>query len=222
MTEAEWLTPGDLSEHVKFLWAQKRTRKLRLFGVGCCRPLEPWMYDPVMQEALLCAERLADGNLSDSTMVKWRQKVQRAEDARKPATNEQDATRQRTVYWTVRSVCHDNRFSCYADSWTTLVRDREVFGEEFVRRGTAFAHATLLEVFGNPFRRLTFPQEWLTSTVVALASQMYKSRDFSPMPILADALQDVGCDNDDILTHCRGSGPHVRGCWVVDLVLGKE
>ena len=42
------------------------------------------------------------------------------------------------------------------------------------------------------------------------------------MPILADALQDAGCDNDDILTHCRGEGPHVRGCWVVDLVLGKE
>ena len=50
---------------------------------------------------------------------------------------------------------------------------------------------------------------------------MYASRDFSPMPILADALQDAGCDSADILDHCRGSGPHVRGCWVVDLVLGK-
>jgi hypothetical protein len=47
-------------------------------------------------------------------------------------------------------------------------------------------------------------------------------RDFSPMPILADALQDAGCDNADILDHCRGPGLHVRGCWVVDLVLGKE
>jgi hypothetical protein len=51
---------------------------------------------------------------------------------------------------------------------------------------------------------------------------MYDSRDFSVMPILADALQDAGCDNEDILSHCRGDGPHVRGCWVVDLVLGKE
>jgi hypothetical protein len=55
----------------------------------------------------------------------------------------------------------------------------------------------------------------------ALAA-IYDSRDFSAMPILADALQDAGCENTDILDHCRGSGPHVRGCWVVDLVLGKE
>jgi hypothetical protein len=57
--------------------------------------------------------------------------------------------------------------------------------------------------------------------VVAFARQMYESRDFSPMPILADALQDAGCDHPDVLAHCRGPGPHVRGCWVVDLVLGK-
>jgi hypothetical protein len=52
--------------------------------------------------------------------------------------------------------------------------------------------------------------------------RLYESRDFSAMPILADALQDAGCDCDDVLAHCRGPGPHVRGCWVVDLVLGKE
>jgi len=51
---------------------------------------------------------------------------------------------------------------------------------------------------------------------------MYEAREFSAMPILADALQDSGCDNEAVLTHCRGPGPHVRGCWVVDLVLGKE
>jgi hypothetical protein len=78
------------------------------------------------------------------------------------------------------------------------------------------------DIFGNPFRPVTFDPVWLTSTVMAIAAGMYESRDFSPMPILADALQDAGCDSDDILTHCRGDGPHVRGCWVVDLVLNKE
>ena len=58
--------------------------------------------------------------------------------------------------------------------------------------------------------------------MVALAGQMYESRDFGAMPILAGALQDAGCDSDEVLGHCRGPGPHVRGCWVVDLVLGKE
>jgi hypothetical protein len=79
----------------------------------------------------------------------------------------------------------------------------------------------LRDIFGNPLRPITFDTDWRTSTAVALASQMYESRDFSAMPILADALQDAGCDNGDILDHCRGPGPHVRGCWVVDLVLGK-
>jgi len=69
---------------------------------------------------------------------------------------------------------------------------------------------------------VTLSPAWLTSTVIALARQMYESRDFSPLPILADALQDAGCDNADILDHCRSGGPHVRGCFVVDLLLGKE
>ena len=59
------------------------------------------------------------------------------------------------------------------------------------------------------FRPVTFAPEWRTDTAVALARQMYESRDFSAMPILADALQDAGCDNDDVLNHCRGEGPHV-------------
>ncbi len=77
------------------------------------------------------------------------------------------------------------------------------------------------EVFGNPFRPVEFSRDWLTDTAVLLARTMYEAREFGAMPILADALQDAGCDNDDILDHCRGPGPHVRGCWVVDLILGK-
>ena len=79
----------------------------------------------------------------------------------------------------------------------------------------------LRDIFGNPFRPVAFSPEWRTDTAVTLARQMYESRDFSAMPILADALQDAGCDNEEVLAHCRGPGPHVRGCWVVDLVLGK-
>ncbi|AMV26450.1 hypothetical protein VT84_18775 [Gemmata sp. SH-PL17] len=82
--------------------------------------------------------------------------------------------------------------------------------------------ALLREIFGNPFRKIKCHRKWRTSTAVALAAQMYEARDFSAMPILADALQDAGCDNADVLNHCRGPGPHVRGCWVVDMVLGKE
>ena len=76
-----------------------------------------------------------------------------------------------------------------------------------------------------PFTLRNLPKlkkRWRTDTTTAIARQMYDSRDFGPMPILADALQDAGCDNGDILAHCRSDGPHVRGCWAVDLVLGNE
>ena len=63
--------------------------------------------------------------------------------------------------------------------------------------------------------------EWVTPTVRALAEGIYADRAFDRLPILADALQDAGCDDADVLAHCRGPWPHVRGCWVVDLVLGK-
>ncbi|HEY1192307.1 MAG TPA: hypothetical protein VGE74_32080 [Gemmata sp.] len=79
------------------------------------------------------------------------------------------------------------------------------------------------EVFGNPFRSVAFAPEWRTGTAVALANQMYITRDFSAMPILADALQDAGCTQGEVLTHCQDVNQvHVRGCWVVDLVLGKS
>jgi hypothetical protein len=83
------------------------------------------------------------------------------------------------------------------------------------------SRALLRDLFGNPFRKVKFDKRWRTDTAVALAQHMYESRDFGVMPILADALQDAGCDSEDILAHCRSNGPHVRGCWVVDLVLGK-
>ncbi|MCE9560804.1 MAG: hypothetical protein K8U57_01990 [Planctomycetes bacterium] len=80
----------------------------------------------------------------------------------------------------------------------------------------------LREVVGNPFQPVTLLPSWRTDTALALGRQRYESRDFSAMPILADALQDAGCDNTDILDHCRSDRPHVRGCWVIDLLLGKE
>jgi hypothetical protein len=79
-----------------------------------------------------------------------------------------------------------------------------------------------LVAFSDPLRYVSLQPCWVTSTVLALAAGIYSESAFDRLPILADALQDAGCNNDDILDHCRGQGPHVRGCWVVDLVLGKS
>jgi hypothetical protein len=78
------------------------------------------------------------------------------------------------------------------------------------------------DVFGNPFRNMTLSSAWQTSTAVSLAKAIYSDRAFDRMPILADALEDAGCDDAAILEHCRGPNVHVRGCWVVDLILGKS
>jgi hypothetical protein len=92
-----------------------------------------------------------------------------------------------------------------------------------IRQRQAELAVALRCITGNPFRPVHFSPEWRTTTAVSLARTMYDAHDFSAMPILADALQDAGCDNDDILSHCRdATATHVRGCWVVDLVLDKE
>jgi hypothetical protein len=98
--------------------------------------------------------------------------------------------------------------------------------EDYVARYVAAKLQEAIEAAprcGKPFGPVTFSPLWCTDTALALARQMYESRDFGAMPILADALQDAGCESEDILAHCRDTAlEHVRGCWVVDLVLGKE
>jgi hypothetical protein len=85
-----------------------------------------------------------------------------------------------------------------------------------------FQAKLLRDIFGNPFCPVAFSPSWRTSAALGLAGSMYEFRDFAAMPVLADALEEAGCDSADVLAHCRGPGPHVRGCWVVDLVLGKS
>jgi hypothetical protein len=111
----------------------------------------------------------------------------------------------------------------YAVAWLRAPAESLIPDSARDAQETAVQVALLRDTFANPFRPVTFSPLWRTGTAIALARQMYESRDFSAMPILADALQDAGCDNDDILTHCRGtSAMHMRGCWVVDLVLCKQ
>ncbi|WP_232069842.1 hypothetical protein [Gemmata massiliana] len=101
-------------------------------------------------------------------------------------------------------------------------RDEERAASESARKAEEIKQAHFLrDVVGNPFRPVTFDSSWLTSTVSALAAGIYTESAFDRLPILADALQDAGCDNEDILTHFRSDGPHVKGCWALDLVLGK-
>jgi hypothetical protein len=83
----------------------------------------------------------------------------------------------------------------------------------------------LRDIFGNPFRPAAIDPGWRTwngGTAVQLARTVHEERFFQNLPILADALEEAGCTDTNILDHCRSPGPHARGCWVVDLLLGKK
>jgi hypothetical protein len=83
----------------------------------------------------------------------------------------------------------------------------------------------LHDVLGNPFRPSSLPPSWLnwnSGLLVSMARTMYDSGDFMDMPILADAVEEAGCTNTDILNHCPQPGEYVRGCWVIDLILAKQ
>jgi hypothetical protein len=97
--------------------------------------------------------------------------------------------------------------------------ERYAQGEAAERAGQA---ALLRDVFGNPFQPTPpLGVVFRTGAVLALGKEIYESRSFEQMPALADLLQGAGCDNAEVLEHLRQSGPHVRGCWALDLVLGK-
>ena len=118
------------------------------------------------------------------------------------------------------------RGNAYQQIWQTHGSNNDNVGRKTtpfglwpqMRRG--ISGSLVRDIFGNPFRPVTIDPRWLTSTVVDLASAIYEERAFDRMPILADALMDAGCDNEEIIAHCRSEGPHVRGCWVVDLLRG--
>jgi hypothetical protein len=112
----------------------------------------------------------------------------------------------------------------HEEGWKPVGYPRKPKHEAAHTAESAFQAALVRDIFGNPFRPpVAFEPSWRTDTVLALAKQMYELREFGAMPILADALQDAGCDNDDILSHCRDTQlTHVRGCWVTDLVLDKQ
>jgi hypothetical protein len=207
MSEEEWLTCTVPESMLSAVSDNASIRKCRLLACASCRRI--WHLfilkrDQPSRQLVEFVEAVADGRVSELRLL---------------SALEESRARP--------GKCSDRHFA--ADRTACLMPDN--LGEVMARTASAAGNLAseqieqsrlLRDVFGNPFRPVTFSQDWRTSTAIALAQQVYDSRDFSTMPILADALQDADCDNADILDHCRGPGPHVRGCWVVDLVLGKE
>jgi hypothetical protein len=204
MTEADWLACADPTPMLEFLRGKASDRKVRLFAVACTRKLWEGMEEP-FRRAVEVAEQVADGRLRRKKLAVVRQECDSA------LSRTGRVGRDHDYCLAGRSVVRNNAWT--AASWVITMTE-EVFGSNNAR--------DLRDIFGNPFCPAAFDPAWRTSTVLALATGVYDDRAFDRLPILADALEEAGCDNADLLAHCRGDGEHVRGCWAVDLVLGKE
>ena len=186
---------------------------MRLFALACCKRIESRLTHSLSRQAMILVERYAEGMVTDEQIREFSHLFAVEYNARLAASGENWSATQTTDL----NAAHSMTLKVFpASTASTVVEMMQDKSEE------RLLQCRLLRcIFGNPFRPITLDPTWLTSTVLALAQQMYDSRDFSPMPILADALQDAGCDIEEILNHCRQPGEHVRGCFVADLLLGK-
>lgn len=227
MTEEEWLTATNSESAIGFLTGNVSDRKLRLFGVQCCWLCEHIRKDPASCNRLEVLERFADGQATDVELQAvydgaWKLACQYTsigpESPVFPSAEWDEQMEEGRAFEVVGYLAArpDPQESFVSILGMAIANLEELANFEYELR------PLLHDICGNPFRPVTFSPSWRTDTALSLARTMYDSRDFSAMPILADALQDAGCDNDDILSHCRDpQQAHVRGCWVVDLLLGK-
>jgi hypothetical protein len=227
MTEEKWLSACDLEALIKYLEDKTSERKLRLYSCACARLVQRLFPNERCETAVQVAERFADRMVGASELLgHW----QIAHDITARLNNSYLHRRDPTqkVAWAAanaaRYTLEEAALECAeVNCQTYFIYPYELPQWEALwpRKSEEYYLNCLYDIFGNPFRLVAIDPDWRTSNVVSLAKDMYESRDFTAMPILSDALQDAGCENADILDHCRGPGPHVRGCWVVDLLLGK-
>jgi hypothetical protein len=218
VTEAEWMACTDPDVMLDFLFGKGNSRKLWLFGVACCRRIWHLLEDRRGREAVEVVERWADGLASEAEMVA----------AYKDADDAADCSHGGPALAAYDLVAAANVF----DAVTVVSRRAAGVTADAADSDSAAAvenvgQVSLLhDIFGSlPFHPVTIDPSWLGwngGTIPKLAEAIYDDRRFSDLPILADALEEAGCTDADILSHCRSGGEHVRGCWVIDLLLGKE
>jgi hypothetical protein len=232
VNEELWLSgsPHQMLSVLRRLSARLRRpvddRKLRFFALHCCRLAWPALIDERSRRAVDVAERALvgmatpdelAGAVEEAAAARAEIAAQYEHSSSTPAHGARNAAG--VVAWVVARGFDPGILAKVRDS----LAFRGVLGNgNELRAFVATYSRALREVFGNPFRPVVADPEWLTSDVVALARGIYAEFAFDRMPILADALQDAGCDNDEVLNHGRdATAAHVRGCWVLDLVLRK-
>jgi hypothetical protein len=236
MTEAEWLVCEDPRVLLaKYHLARVSERKMRLFACACCY----WLWDRLdseeIRQCLHAAELLADGHLDTRTAGIW---YRRACVARDNLLGLDGREAKRIAYNVVAKAIALEEFGLlHRDVAQAVAAGQGVWEGSLVWVGIISGVSKQLldylrDLFNNPFRPVAVDQVWLAwndRCVVNLAQAAYEDRDpktghldRTRMAVLADALEEAGCSEVELLGHLRGRGPHVRGCWVIDHLLGKE
>lgn len=209
MNENAWLEEGIQSGWMAAALEETDTtiRKLRLFLCACYRRISPFLEDSYCEWLELMEKLVEEGTVSD--------------EEREALGLEGESTQ--TVA-SLRSLIDEAIEPCgniVADAFPEIVDED---GDSIIYLAQKEAECDLLrDIVGNPYRRFDFAEKkWITAEVLRFASVIYEHRAFEFMPELADTLQQAGCNESAILDHCHNGCSHVRGCWVIDGILGKD
>lgn len=241
MTEQQWRTCNDPKPMLRLLRGKARHRKLRLLACACCRRV--WdLLSAESRQAVLVAERVADGLASaDELRSASHHATRPARDAAAKRISNFPGAAGKAAAALVGSDAYSRVYAAYGDqlrqdapqqaarelvlSVKAAQDPRDAYLEAEANEAAEQA-ALVRDLFGDPCRAMpTTDPSWLAwndGTLRKLAQAIYDERAFNRMPVLADALEEAGCTNQDILSHCRGAGQHARGCWVIDLLLGRH
>jgi hypothetical protein len=227
MTEEEWLAGEDPEKLLEEGGAKFGPRKLLLFGCTCCRLLKWRFTDPRSWAVVEVAERFAD---EEATWEELREVASQAS-ATWHRTSSDRTTHAGRV--TAMAVGLFGQALLADDLCAAVVLDavkRLASGVRLGLKRSRGPQANLLrDIFGSPFRPIAVDRAWSTADATSLAQASYDERALpsghlepARLAILADALEEAGCTDRDILDHLRGPGPHVRGCWALDLALSRK
>jgi hypothetical protein len=226
VTEAEWLAETDAAPMLEFLSTRGAVsdRKLRLFACACCRFVWPFLRDERGRNAVAAAERYSDGHATFTELYE-------VFDHDDPGSDEDG--------WEL--LAEAPPFSCPAAARLAWLSASDAAASATTHHAVAAVKASvrlaqcslLRDSMGNPFRPAPRTDSawlrWQDGTVSQLARAAYDDRqlpegtlDATNLALLADALEDAGCPDAELLGHLRSQGPHVRGCWAVDLLLAKS
>jgi hypothetical protein len=221
MTEEEWLGCTDPQKMLESLNGKASDRKSRLYLCECFRRIPSERLPGNVLKAIIVHERYAEKLASRKDLLDARSRAW--ESVNKFAVQN---CRSRSGP-TPEDRLHHARMAAIARATSPEIDDVIHLANPQLLPVPERLHQVglLRDIFGNPFRRFVIDPSWLVwndATVAKLAQAIYVEWAFHLLPILADALEEAGGHDAAILAHCRGPGPHVRGCWVVDLLLGKE